>query len=37
MPGDPALVMRGEERDPAVIEQIRGNTGSIRHANVQYF
>ena len=23
LPGDPALVMAGEERDPAVIEQIR--------------
>lgn len=23
LPGDPALVMAGEERDPAVLEQIR--------------
>ena len=23
LPGDPALIMAGEERDPAVIEQIR--------------
>ena len=23
LPGDPALVMAGEERDPAAIEQIR--------------
>ena len=27
LPGDPALVMAGEERDPAVLEQIRACTG----------
>ena len=29
MPGDPALVMAGEERDPEVIAQIRQQYGSI--------
>jgi peptide/nickel transport system permease protein len=37
LPGDPALVMAGEERDPAVIEQIRKQYRLDRPLPVQYF
>jgi peptide/nickel transport system permease protein len=37
MPGDPALVMAGEERDPAVIAQIRAELWLDRPLPVQYF
>jgi peptide/nickel transport system permease protein len=37
LPGDPALVMAGEERDPAVIEQIRHQYRLDRPIPVQYF
>src|SRR6201985_2583233 len=37
LPGDPALVMAGEERDPAVIEQIRQQYRLVRATPVQYF
>src|SRR5207237_1205411 len=37
LPGDPALVMAGEERDPAVIEQIRQQHRLDRPIPVQYF
>src|ERR1700754_993355 len=37
LPGDPALVMAGEERDPAVIEQIRQQYRLDRAIPVQYF
>jgi peptide/nickel transport system permease protein len=36
LPGDPALVMAGEERDPAVIEQIRHQYRLDRPIPVQY-
>src|SRR5882757_9184606 len=36
LPGDPALVMAGEERDPAVIEQIRQQYHLDRPIPVQY-
>jgi len=36
LPGDPALVMAGEERDPAVIEQIRQQYKLDRPIPVQY-
>ena len=36
LPGDPALVMAGEERDPAVIEQIRQQYRLDRPIPVQY-
>jgi peptide/nickel transport system permease protein len=36
LPGDPALVMAGEERDPAVIEQIRKQYRLDRPIPVQY-
>src|SRR6201992_907481 len=36
LPGDPALVMVGEERDPAVIEQIRQQYHLDRPIPVQY-
>jgi peptide/nickel transport system permease protein len=36
LPGDPALVMAGEERDPAVIEQIRHQYRLDRPLPVQY-
>jgi peptide/nickel transport system permease protein len=36
LPGDPALVMAGEERDPAVIEQIRRQYHLDRTLPVQY-
>ncbi|MBV8746915.1 MAG: ABC transporter permease [Xanthobacteraceae bacterium] len=36
LPGDPALVMAGEERDPAVIEQIRQQYHLDRSLPVQY-
>ena len=36
LPGDPALVMAGEERDPAVIEQIRRQYHLDRSIPVQY-
>ncbi|WP_342723249.1 ABC transporter permease [Bradyrhizobium sp. B097] len=36
LPGDPALVMAGEERDPAVIEQIRQQYHLDRSIPVQY-
>src|ERR1700761_2436417 len=36
LPGDPALVMAGEERDPAVIEQIRQQYKLDRPLPVQY-
>src|ERR1700727_1960999 len=36
LPGDPALVMAGEERDPAVIEQIREQYHLDRPIPVQY-
>src|SRR6195952_1714888 len=37
LPGDPALVMAGEERDPAVIEKIRQQYRLDRPIPVQYF
>jgi peptide/nickel transport system permease protein len=37
LPGDPALVMAGEERDPEVIEQIRRQYRLDRPLPVQYF
>jgi peptide/nickel transport system permease protein len=37
LPGDPALVMAGEERDPQVIEQIRRQYHLDRPLPVQYF
>src|ERR1700742_1969306 len=37
LPGDPALVMAGEERDPAVIEQIRKKYQLDQPIPVQYF
>ena len=37
MPGDPALVLAGEERDPAVLEQIRKELWLDRSLPVQYF
>ena len=37
MPGDPALVLAGEERDPAVIAQIRAELWLDRPLPVQYF
>src|ERR1700744_1137074 len=37
LPGDPALVMAGEERDPAVIEQIRHQYRLDQPVPVQYF
>jgi peptide/nickel transport system permease protein len=37
LPGDPALVMAGEERDPAVIEQIRKQYRLDQPLAVQYF
>src|SRR3974390_2116156 len=37
LPGDPALVMAGEERDPAVIEQIRQQYRLDQPIPVQYF
>src|SRR3977135_1609346 len=36
LPGDPALVMAGEERDPEVIEQIRRQYRLDRPVPVQY-
>src|SRR5215471_5860442 len=36
LPGDPALVMAGEERDPEVIEQIRRQYHLDRPLPVQY-
>jgi len=36
LPGDPALVMAGEERDPVVIEQIRKQYGLDQPVPVQY-
>ena len=36
LPGDPALVMAGEERDPAVIEQIRKQYRLDQPIPVQY-
>src|ERR671928_2161923 len=36
LPGDPALVMAGEERDPAVIEQIRKQYRLDQPLHVQY-
>jgi peptide/nickel transport system permease protein len=36
LPGDPALVMAGEERDPAAIEQIRQHYHLDRALPVQY-
>ncbi|MEY9394661.1 ABC-type dipeptide/oligopeptide/nickel transport system permease component [Bradyrhizobium japonicum] len=36
LPGDPALVMAGEERDPAVIEQIRQQYKLDQPIPVQY-
>jgi peptide/nickel transport system permease protein len=36
LPGDPALVMAGEERDPAVIEQIRRQYRLDRPIPIQY-
>src|SRR5437016_7217775 len=36
LPGDPALVMAGEERDPAVIEQIRRQYHLDQPLPVQY-
>src|SRR3569623_578890 len=36
LPGDPALVMAGEERDPAVIEQIRRQYKLDQPVPVQY-
>src|SRR6201996_1925346 len=37
LPGDPALVMAGEERDPAAIEQIRQQYRLDQPIPVQYF
>src|SRR3982074_2716354 len=37
LPGDPALVMAGEERDPHVIAQIRAQYRLDRPIPVQYF
>jgi peptide/nickel transport system permease protein len=37
LPGDPALVMAGEERDPAVIEQIRKQYRLDQPVYIQYF
>jgi len=37
LPGDPALVMAGEERDPAVIEQIRKQYRLDQPLPMQYF
>ena len=37
LPGDPALIMAGEERDPAVIEQIRRQYHLDQPIPVQYF
>src|SRR5512132_1443473 len=37
LPGDPALIMAGEERDPAVIEQIRRQYHLDEPIPVQYF
>jgi peptide/nickel transport system permease protein len=37
MPGDPALVLAGEERDPAVLQQIRAELWLDRSLPVQYF
>ena len=36
LPGDPALAMAGEERDPAVLEQIRKQYRLDRPFYVQY-
>ncbi len=36
LPGDPALVMAGEEKDPEVIEQIRRQYHLDRPIPVQY-
>jgi len=36
LPGDPALVMAGEERDPAMIEQIRHQYRLDQPVPVQY-
>ncbi|MCX7203571.1 MAG: ABC transporter permease, partial [Burkholderiales bacterium] len=36
LPGDPALVMAGEEKDPAVIEQIRKQYRLDQPLPVQY-
>src|SRR5579875_3419539 len=36
MPGDPALVMAGEERDPAVVAQIRAQLWLDQPLPVQY-
>ena len=36
LPGDPALVMAGEEHDPAVIEQIRRQYHLDQSLTVQY-
>ena len=37
MPGDPALVLAGEERDPVVLAQIRAELWLDRPLAVQYF
>src|SRR5436305_11170927 len=37
LPGDPALVMAGEERDPAVIAQIRAQYRLDQPIPIQYF
>jgi peptide/nickel transport system permease protein len=37
MPGDPALVLAGEERDPAVLAQIRAELWLDRSLPIQYF
>src|SRR5258705_6638137 len=37
LPGDPALVMAGEERDPAVIEKIRQQYRLDRPIPAEYF
>ena len=37
MPGDPALVLAGEERDPAVLAQIRAELWLDRPLPIQYF
>src|SRR5260221_2332380 len=37
LPGDPALVMAGEERDPAVIEQIRQQYRLDQPVPIPYF
>jgi len=37
MPGDPALVLAGEERDPAVLAQIRAELWLDRPLVIQYF